>query len=140
MCGINGIFSYHEAASSVSKDELLLTREQMFMRGPDGFGLWISNDGRIGLGHRRLAIIDLSEKGSQPMMTDNGRLSVVFNGEIYNYKELRHKLILKGVNFQSQSDTEVLLHLYDHYSADMVNHLRGMFAFAIWDEGKQELF
>ena len=82
MCGINGIFAYYEAASPVSRDELLLTRDQMFLRGPDGFGLWISKDGRIGLGHRRLAIIDLSERGSQPMTTDNGRLSVVFNGEI----------------------------------------------------------
>ncbi len=140
MCGINGIFAYNKAAPPVSKDELISTRDQMFLRGPDGFGLWISKDGCIGLGHRRLAIIDLSEKGSQPMMTDDGRLIVVFNGEIYNYQELRHKLILKGAQFQSQSDTEVLLHLYDHYSADMVNHLRGMFAFAIWDEVKQELF
>jgi asparagine synthase (glutamine-hydrolysing) len=140
MCGINGIFAYHETASPVSMDELILTRDHMFLRGPDGFGLWISKDSRIGLGHRRLAIIDLSERGSQPMTTDDGRLSVVFNGEIYNYKELRHKLILKGANFQSQSDTEVLLHLYAHYDADMVNHLRGMFSFAIWDEIKQELF
>jgi asparagine synthase (glutamine-hydrolysing) len=140
MCGINGIFAYHEAASPVSRDELLLTRDQMFLRGPDGCGLWISRDGRIGLGHRRLAIIDLSEGGLQPMTTVDGRLSVVFNGEIYNYQELRQKLILKGAHFQSKSDTEVLLHLYDHYGADMVNHLRGMFSFAVWDEIKEELF
>jgi asparagine synthase (glutamine-hydrolysing) len=140
MCGINGIFAYHEAAAPVSRDELLLTRDQMLSRGPDGLGLWISKDGRAGLGHRRLSIIDLSERGSQPMTTVDGRLSIVFNGEIYNYQELRQKLILKGANFQSKSDTEVLLHLYDHYGADMVNHLRGMFSFAIWDNMKQELF
>jgi asparagine synthase (glutamine-hydrolysing) len=140
MCGINGIFAYHGAASPVSRDELLLTRDEMFSRGPDGLGLWISKDDRAGLGHRRLAIIDLSERGSQPMTTVDGRLSVVFNGEIYNYQELRQKLILKGARFQSKSDTEVLLHLYDHYGKDMVHHLRGMFSFAIWDELRQELF
>jgi asparagine synthase (glutamine-hydrolysing) len=140
MCGINGIFAYYEAASPVSRDELLLTRDQMLLRGPDGFGLWTSKNGCIGLGHRRLAIIDLSERGSQPMTTVDGRLSVVFNGEIYNYQELRKKLISKGARFQSKSDTEVLLHLYDHYGKDMVHHLRGMFSFAIWDETKQELF
>jgi glycogen synthase len=85
MCGINGIFAYHYAANPVDRAEVLRTRDHMLKRGPDGAGVWHSTDGRIGLGHRRLAIIDLSDAGAQPMASTDGRLVVTFNGEIYNF-------------------------------------------------------
>jgi asparagine synthase (glutamine-hydrolysing) len=140
MCGINGIFAYHYAANSVNRRELLATRDYMFSRGPDGAGLWLSGDERIGLGHRRLAIIDLTESGAQPMRSADQRFTVTFNGEIYNYRVLRRELEEKGYVFRSESDTEVLLHLYADRGAEMVHLLRGMFAFAIWDDARRELF
>src|SRR5262249_53553099 len=111
----------------------------MIKRGPDGAGLWISDDRRIGLAHRRLAIIDLSDAGAQPMATADGIVRIVFNGEIYNYGELRERLEAKGFEFRSKSDTEVLLYLYQEYSSGMVEHLRGMYAFAIYDSRKKGL-
>ncbi len=140
MCGIVSIFNYHNNAPPVDREELLRVRERMENRGPDGAGLWISENGRIGLAHRRLAIIDLSEAGAQPMSTSDGKLRIVFNGEIYNYKALRNDLEKEGHRFISTSDTEVLLHLYRQYGRDMVHRLRGMYAFAIWDEEKNGLF
>jgi asparagine synthase (glutamine-hydrolysing) len=140
MCGINGIFAYHSAAPAIDRQELLRTRDRMSQRGPDGSGEWISPESRVGLGHRRLAIIDLSEMGLQPMATEDGKLRIVFNGEIYNYQQLRQYLQDKGTHFRSQSDTEVLLHLYREFGAEMVHRLRGMFAFAIWDDERGELF
>ena len=140
MCGICGAFAYGDGAPPVDRSELLRVRDAMRRRGPDGEGLWVSADGRIGLGHRRLAIIDLSEAGAQPMSTRDGRLRVTFNGEIYNYRALRAALEEKGYRFDSSSDTEVLLHLYAERGADMVHALRGMYAFAIWDERARELF
>jgi asparagine synthase (glutamine-hydrolysing) len=133
MCGINGIFAYHYAANAVDRAELLRTREHMAARGPDGFGEWIAGDGRVSLAHRRLAIIDLSDAASQPMASADGKLIVTFNGEIYNYRELRSSLEARGHVFRTQSDTEVLLHLYARNGEAMVRDLRGMFAFAIWD-------
>ena len=112
----------------------------MRKRGPDGAGLWISSDQRIGLAHRRLAIIDLSEGGAQPMATSNGKLRIVFNGEIYNHRTLRSNLEQKGHRFHSRSDTEVLLHLYQEHGREMVQHLRGMYALAIWDEENRGIF
>jgi len=140
MCGINGIYAYAADAPVIERAELLRTRDAMRARGPDGAGSWYSADGRTALGHRRLAIIDLSELAAQPMSTSDGRYTVTFNGEIYNYPELRQELIQLGVNFRSHSDTEVLLHLYRREGVDMLRRLRGMFAFAIWDAEKQELF
>jgi asparagine synthase (glutamine-hydrolysing) len=107
--------------------------DQMKRRGPDGSGIWIGDDDRVGLAHRRLAIIDLSDNGRQPMQTGDGRFVISFNGEIYNYKELRSALRTAGYQFRTESDTEVLLHLYAHRGVDMVRELRGMFAFALWD-------
>src|SRR2546425_5842960 len=111
MCGIAAIFSYRDGPP-VDESQLLRIRDRMISRGPDGAGLWISSDRRVGLAHRRLAIIDLSETGAQPMASADGRLQIVFNGEIYNYRELRANLEARGRVFRSQSDTEVLLHLY----------------------------
>ncbi|MGH9552509.1 MAG: asparagine synthase (glutamine-hydrolyzing) [Terriglobales bacterium] len=140
MCGLNGIFAYHYAASLPKEEELLATRESMRARGPDGSGSSWSSDRRCALGHRRLSIIDLSERASQPMVSEDGRLVVVFNGEIYNSPTLRKELEAHGAHFRTTSDTEVLLHLYARHGAEMVNQLRGMFAFAIWDETQRALF
>src|SRR5262245_15581031 len=139
MCGIVAIFAYRENAPAVEQEELLRIREAMIKRGPDGAGLWISDDRRIGLAHRRLAIIDVSETGAQPMSTADRTVHVVFNGEIYNYRDLRRRLEAKGYEFRSQSDTEVLLYLYKEYGADLVEHLRGMYAFAIHDSRQKGL-
>src|SRR5258705_659341 len=121
MCGIAGIYAYRESAPAVDREELLRIREQMARRGPDGAGLWLADDGRVGLAHRRLAIIDLSESGAQPMASADRRYIVTFNGEIYNYRELRRELEGQGFCFRSQSDTEVLLHLYAQRGSDMVH-------------------
>ena len=139
MCGVAGIFAYHYAANPADRDELRRIRDHMINRGPDGSGEWFSQDGRMALGHRRLSIIDLSPAGAQPMQTTDGSLVISFNGEIYNYRVLRQKLEAKGVRFQSQSDTEVLLHLYAEKGVEMLHDLRGMFAFALWDARKQAL-
>jgi len=140
MCGIAGIFAYGEAAPPVDEEELLRIREAMIRRGPDGKGLWMSSDGRAGLAHRRLAIIDAGEGGAQPMTTAGARYRITFNGEIYNYRELRKGLQAKGCVFRSNSDTEVLLHLYEERGQEMVHALRGMFAFGIFDSVDQTLF
>src|SRR6516165_6395019 len=140
MCGVNGIFAYHPVANVPDEGELLATRDAMRARGPDGSGLWWSSDRRCGLGHRRLSILDLSDRASQPMVSAGGKLVITFNGEIYNYKALRAELETAGVCFRTTSDTEALLHLYARHGAAMVHRLRGMFAFAIWDEMRRELF
>src|SRR6266404_5369886 len=111
MCGIAGIYAYHYAANAVDRAELRCIRDHMAARGPDGLGEWYSDDERVGFGHRRLAIIDLSESGAQPMASPNGKLIVTFNGEIYNYRELRASLEARGHIFLTRTDTEVLLHL-----------------------------
>jgi asparagine synthase (glutamine-hydrolysing) len=139
MCGITGIFAYHYAANPIDVGELRKIRDHMAARGPDGAGEWQSADGRVGLAHRRLAIIDLSERAAQPMASQEGKTLVVLNGEIYNYRELRRQLEATGRVFRTQSDTEVLLHLYAAKGADMVGDLRGMFAFALWDADKRGL-
>jgi asparagine synthase (glutamine-hydrolysing) len=141
MCGLTAIFSYGDGAALVDEAELLRIREAMVPRGPDGAGSWLSTDRRVGLAHRRLAIIDVGASGAQPMELRDGAgntlLQIVYNGEIYNFKQLRAELIAKGSVFTTNSDTEVLLRLYDHYGVDMAKHLRGMFAFVIWDEAKK---
>ncbi|MBF0502963.1 MAG: asparagine synthase (glutamine-hydrolyzing) [Candidatus Riflebacteria bacterium] len=141
MCGIAGIFNYKAGASKpVDRAELLRIREAMFSRGPDQGGLWLSQDGCLGLANRRLAIQDLSDAGSQPMVSANGRLRVVFNGEIYNYPEIRARLLTRGVSLHSTCDTEILLHLWEEKGARMLDDLRGMYAFAIYDEINRGLF
>jgi len=139
MCGIAGVYAYHYAANSVDLAELRRIRDYMAARGPDGVGEWHAQDERVALGHRRLAILDLSERGAQPMSSADGTLVITFNGEIYNYKELRAKLEANGYAFRTETDTEVLLHLYAQKGEAMVNDLRGMFAFGLWDARKRAL-
>jgi asparagine synthase (glutamine-hydrolysing) len=139
MCALNGIFAYHSAAGMPVEAELLATREAMRARGPDGAGRWWTTDRRCGLAHRRLTILDLSDRAAQPMISEDGCLAVVFNGEIYNYPELRAELEARGVRFGTTSDTEVLLHLYARQGIEMVHRLRGMYAFAIWDGQRRGL-
>ncbi len=136
MCGIVGIA---RAGNAGPVDAGLLTRmnDQLFHRGPDGDGIHI--DGPIGLGHRRLSIIDL-DAGQQPMFSDDRRICVVFNGEIYNYRELATELRAKGAVFQTESDTEVLIHGWLAWGHALLERLNGMFAFALWDRQQQELF
>ena len=140
MCGIAAIFSYGDSAPPVDSHEILRIRDAMATRGPDGEGVWYSADARVGLAHRRLAIIDLSEAAAQPMATEDGSCVITYNGEIYNYKELRSELEKGGSRFRSASDTEVLLCLYQKFGRNMVHRLRGMFAFAIWDARSRALF
>ena len=105
-------------------------------RGPDGEGIHVS--GPVGLGHRRLSIIDLNT-GGQPLSNEDDSVWITFNGEIYNYQELRRDLLQSGHVFKTKSDTEVIVHLYEEYGAECVTKLRGMFAFAIWDERNKRL-
>jgi asparagine synthase (glutamine-hydrolysing) len=137
MCGIAGLLVYGDA-EPVRKEELLGLRDAQRHRGPDDEGLWIADDGRTGLGHRRLTIVDLSPLGHQPMATEDGRLRVVYNGEIYNFRALRSELEGRGHRFRSSSDTEVLLHGYREWGPDLLERLRGMFAFALHDTARGE--
>ncbi|MCI8636538.1 MAG: asparagine synthase (glutamine-hydrolyzing) [Clostridia bacterium] len=133
MCGIVGFVSNEKNKEDVIKK----MTSRMFHRGPDGEGYY--TDSKIALGHRRLAIIDI-ENGKQPMVSKDGNLSLVYNGEIYNYKELKCELERKGHTFKSNCDAEILIHGYEQWGMDMPTKLRGMFAFAIWDKRKDTLF
>ena len=142
MCGIASIFAYHADAPPVTLGELLAVNQAMVRRGPDGAGTWIADDDRVGLSHRRLAIIDPSPDGAQPMAVETAAgeaLRITYNGEIYNFRALRDELQASGVRFVSRSDTEVLLRLYERHGPAMVERLRGMFTFALWDEAKRGL-
>lgn len=139
MCGIAGIHAYRAGSAPTDRGELRAIRDHMATRGPDGLGEWFSPEGRVALGHRRLSIIDLSEGGAQPMLSADGNLAMSYNGEIYNYRELRRGLEAKGRVFRTESDTEVLLHLYAEKGDAMLDDLRGMFAFALWDAQRQRL-
>ncbi|MEK6302321.1 MAG: asparagine synthase (glutamine-hydrolyzing) [Acidobacteriota bacterium] len=139
MCGLVSICAYNPVAAEIDRRELRAIRDHMASRGPDGIGEWFSPDGRTGMGHRRLSIIDLSEAASQPMTNEDGSIHLVFNGEIYNYRSLTKTLIEKGHRFRSHSDSEVLVHLYEERGEAMVEELRGMFAFALWDANKKAM-
>jgi asparagine synthase (glutamine-hydrolysing) len=136
MCGIVGVVS----RSGIAPDIVARMRDQLAHRGPDHAGLWRSDDGRVCLGHRRLSIIDLDARSNQPMCSHDGRFTVTFNGEIYNYRALRAGLQQEGVRFVTESDTEVLLEAYRRWGADALDQLSGMFAFAIWDAKLRRLF
>ncbi len=133
MCGICGFTGKTENREKVLKNMM----DRIIHRGPDGAGTYL--DDRIAMGFRRLAIIDLNT-GDQPMTNETGRLIITFNGEIYNYRELREELLAAGHVFANRSDTEVLLHGYEEWGEKMLDRLRGMFAFVIWDRDKEELF
>ena len=140
MCGIAALFAHGPSAPPVDGLELTRINGAMEARGPDGDGFWLSDDGRVGLAHRRLAIIDLSDTGRQPMELPGRDLRITYNGEIYNYRALRADLEAEGRRFRTESDTEVILHLYDRDGPAMVDKLRGMFALVIWDGRRRELF
>jgi asparagine synthase (glutamine-hydrolysing) len=140
MCGICGVFAYGAGESAVDAALVQRMSDRMSHRGPDDAGLYVSPDRRLGLGFRRLSIVDLSPTGHQPMTNEDGRLWIVFNGEIYNHEEHRPRLLAKGHSYRGRSDTETILHLYEEHGEDCVHHLRGMFAFAIWDERQGRLF
>ena len=132
MCGIAG-------STASQKGVLEAMRQRLAHRGPDGKGLWQEEEGRIGFAHTRLAVIDLSAAAAQPMFSDCGRYVLVYNGEIYNYRELRAELEAEGESFRSQSDTEVLLCLLRRDGAEALQRLVGMFAFAFWDGEARQL-
>jgi asparagine synthase (glutamine-hydrolysing) len=136
MCGIAGKLSF-DASREVGGAEIGAMLDPIAHRGPDGQGVYL--DREAGLGHCRLAIVDV-DGGPQPMANEDRMVWIVFNGEIYNHEELREGLVARGHVFRSRSDTEAILHLYEEYGDDCVNHLRGMFAFAIWDRKRRRLF
>jgi asparagine synthase (glutamine-hydrolysing) len=137
MCGISGKL-YFDPARSVEREILERMNAVLAHRGPDDAGIYC--DGPIGLAHRRLSIIDLSPAGHQPMSNEDGTIWIVFNGEIYNFQSLRPDLLHRGHRFRSNTDTEVILHLYEDHGTDCLRFLRGMFALAIWDGPRRQLF
>ena len=140
MCGLAGAFYYSSPSDEINAAGLYSMGSFMSKRGPDASGSWVHKNNHVGLTHRRLSIIDLSINGNQPMFLNGEEIAIVFNGEIYNYHELRENLINKGFKFLTNTDTEVLLHLYHKYGVSMLKHLRGMFSFAIWDDRDGSLF
>ena len=142
MCGIVGVVVLDDSGFRVTEGYLTGLRDTMSHRGPDGAGNWIARDGRVGLGHRRLAIIDLSVNANQPMCNEDGSLWVVFNGEIYNHAEIRRELEALGAHRwkTDHSDTEVILHAFEQWGIDCLSRFRGMFAVALWDARQRELW
>ncbi len=136
MCGICGKI-YLDSHKRTFEHEIVKMRDTLENRGPDDAGLYIK--GNVGLGHSRLSIIDI-DTSHQPMCNEDGTVWIVYNGEIYNFQELRKDLLIRGHKFQTNGDTEVIIHLYEEYGNDCVNKLRGMFAFAIWDKNDKSLF
>ncbi len=137
MCGINGVAFSPRSGRQADKAKLVQMRDILYHRGPDAEGVFV--DRNIGLGHRRLSIVDVTH-GAQPMHNGDRSYVIVYNGEVYNHADHRDDLIARGYEFQTRCDTETILHLYEEYGRDCVEYLRGMFAFAIWDKRKQELF
>ena len=139
MCGISGI--YHFSNSATTNEQIVVKmRDTLIHRGPDSAGVYISQNKKVGFGHRRLAIIDLSPAGHQPMTNEDGSIWITYNGEIYNFQQIRPELEKRGHIFRSKSDTEVIIHAYEEYGFNCVKKFNGMFAFAIWDEKRQILF
>src|SRR5262245_44318539 len=136
MCGIAGIVKLNPE-ELVDEARLKRMRDVLRHRGPDGEGLWI--EGPVGLGHRRLAIVDVTG-GQQPMSNGDGSVWITYNGEVYNHPELKARLEQSGRRYRTRSDTETVLHLYDQHGERCVEHLRGMFAFALWDRRRRRLF
>jgi asparagine synthase (glutamine-hydrolysing) len=140
MCGINGIALSSDSRRSIDVAELERMRDVLIHRGPDDAGIFVdARVGRIGLGHRRLSIVDVAS-GHQPMTNEDGTLHIIYNGEIYNHADFRASLEQRGHVYNTHCDTETILHLYEEYGPRCVEHLRGMFALAIWDQKKRQLF
>ena len=137
MCGINGIAFSTRSGRQVNVGDLKRMRDVITHRGPDDEGLFI--DGPVGLGHRRLSIVDVSA-GHQPMTNEDDSIHIVYNGEVYNHADYRTELEAKGHVYKTHCDTETIIHLYEEHGTNCVDYLRGMFAFALWDGGKRELF
>ncbi len=142
MCGIAGALSFTSSSFSVSEPYIIKLRDTMVHRGPDGAGVWLSDDKKVGFGFRRLAIIDLSSAADQPMCNEDGTLWLVFNGEIYNHAEIRTELeLLGGHQWKTDhSDSEVILHAFEQWGIDCLQRFRGMFAIALWDASNRELW
>ncbi|PYR15196.1 MAG: asparagine synthase (glutamine-hydrolyzing), partial [Acidobacteria bacterium] len=142
MCGLAGVLAFDRGPFLVTEPLVTRMRETMRHRGPDGGATWIDPEGRIGLGHRRLSIIDLATAAAQPMSNEDGSLWIVFNGEVYNHAELRAELVALGGHCwkTDHADTEVLLHGFEQWGIDVIHRLRGMFAFALWDARSHELW
>ena len=142
MCGIVGALSFKNSNFIVTRPYITKMRDTMAHRGPDGAGTLVFEDGRVGLGHRRLSIIDLSDTASQPMCNEDGSLWITYNGEIYNHAEIRTELSKSGrYKWKTDhSDTEVILHAFEEWGIECLDKFRGMFAFALWDGRKKELW
>jgi len=139
MCGIVGVLG-RDLDATLETARVEVMRDTMIHRGPDGEGVWASPDGSVVLGHRRLAIVDLTEAGHQPMANEDDSVWITYNGEVYNSPELRSKLLAQGHQFASHADTESIVHLYEERGIDCVHQMEGDFAFAIWDVRSRELF
>jgi asparagine synthase (glutamine-hydrolysing) len=139
MCGICGIYEYGLAEPAITPSLVAAMRDTMPHRGPDDSGTYISPDRRVGLGHRRLAIVDLSPAGRNPMSNEDGRIWITFNGEIYNHESLRGPLIEAGHKYRSRTDTETIIHLYEEFGLDFISKLEGFFAIGLWDERTGDL-
>jgi asparagine synthase (glutamine-hydrolysing) len=139
MCGIAGLMRFGDASAGWDLGLLDRMTDAVAHRGPDDRGIWC--DERVALGHRRLSVIDLTPAGRQPMASEDGQVQIVYNGELYNFRDLRERFALdrKGHCFKSRTDTEVLIHLYEEIGPSMAEHLNGMFAFAIWDRRTRQL-
>jgi asparagine synthase (glutamine-hydrolysing) len=142
MCGLAGALAFRNSTLAITAPYVDRMRDTMEHRGPDGAGTWVSDDGRVGLGHRRLSIIDLSSAADQPMCNEDGTVRVVFNGEIYNHAEIRAELEgLGGHRWRTDhSDTEVILHAFEEWGIECVHRFRGMFSIALWDARSRELW
>ena len=136
MCGITGVFDLREQRT-INREVLAHINDMQSHRGPDEAGLHLEPG--LGLGHRRLSIIDIAS-GQQPLFNEDGSVAVVFNGEIYNFGALIPELTALGHTFKTRSDTETIVHAWEQWGEDCVHHFRGMFAFALWDRSRQTLF
>lgn len=142
MCGIVGTLVFNSSNFEITEDYIIKMRDTMIHRGPDGGGIWVSRDRKVGLGHRRLSIIDLSTAADQPMCNEDGTLWIVFNGEIYNHADIRKDLMAIGGHIwkTDHSDTELILHAFEQWGINCIEKFRGMFAIGLWNAKNNELW
>ena len=140
MCGIAGVVKYSQTENKINNDVLKRMSDVIVHRGPDDEGQWMNDERTCGFSFRRLSIIDLSQAGHQPMHSSNGRYTIIFNGEIYNHSGIREQLIKKGYDYKSKTDTETILNGYAEWNEEVLEKMLGMWAIAIWDNEKKELF